>query len=303
VAAVNDGAGSNARRVPQFGIFPSPAAEDHAATVELVALAERSGLDLVGIQDHPYQRRFLDTFSLIADLLARTERIRIFPDVANLPLRGAAMLAKSAASMDVMSGGRFELGLGAGGFWDAIDAMGGPRRTPGEAVNALIEAITVIRHLWSGDRGLRVDGDHYRLAGVHSGPTPAHDIGIWLGAVGPRMLRVTGRMADGWIPSSPYVPPDQLLQRHAVIDEAAREGGRDPSDVLRLYNINGRITDGPAEQWLVGDQDHWVEQLRDLHTDKRIDAFIFWPDGGDHGSQLRAYAEIAATLRQSVPRV
>jgi alkanesulfonate monooxygenase SsuD/methylene tetrahydromethanopterin reductase-like flavin-dependent oxidoreductase (luciferase family) len=289
------------RRPPLFGLFPSPAADDHAETVRLVLLGEQLGLDLVGIQDHPYQRRFLDTFSLIADLLARTERIRIFPDVANLPLRGAAMMAKSAASMDVMSGGRFELGLGAGGFWDAISAMGGPRRTPSEAVNALIEAITVIRHLWSGDRGLRVDGNHYRLAGVHSGPTPVHDIGIWLGAVGPRMLRVTGRMADGWIPSSPYVPPDQLLDRHAVIDEAAREGGRDPADVLRLYNINGRITDGPTERWLVGDQDHWIEQLRDLYTDRRVDAFIFWPDGGDHEPQLRAYAEIATALRSSVP--
>ncbi|HEX6254668.1 MAG TPA: LLM class flavin-dependent oxidoreductase [Euzebyales bacterium] len=288
---------STARRAPLFGLFPSPAADDHAETVRLVRLAEQLGLDLVGIQDHPYQRRFLDTFSLIADLLARTERIRIFPDVANLPLRGAAMLAKSAASMDVMSGGRFELGLGAGGLWDAISAMGGPHRSPSEAVNALIEAITVIRHLWSGDRGLRVDGDHYRLAGVHSGPTPVHDIGIWLGAIGPRMLRVTGHMADGWIPSSPYVPPDKLLGRHAVIDEAAHEAGRDPSDVLRLYNINGRITDGPTERWLVGDEDHWIEQLRDLHTDKRIDAFIFWPDGGGHEAQLHAYAEIAAALR------
>jgi alkanesulfonate monooxygenase SsuD/methylene tetrahydromethanopterin reductase-like flavin-dependent oxidoreductase (luciferase family) len=125
--------------------------------------AERGGLDLIGIQDHPYQRRFLDTFALIADLLARTERLRIFPDVANLPLRPPAMLAKAGASLDVMSGGRFELGLGAGAFWDAIAAMGGPARSPGESVDALAEAIE-----------------------------------IWLGAYEPRMLRLTGRVADGW---------------------------------------------------------------------------------------------------------
>jgi alkanesulfonate monooxygenase SsuD/methylene tetrahydromethanopterin reductase-like flavin-dependent oxidoreductase (luciferase family) len=284
-------------RAPLFGLFPSPAADDHPATVRLVRLADELGLDLVGIQDHPYQRRFLDAFALMADLLARTERIRVFPDVANLPLRGAAMIAKAAASMDVMSGGRFELGLGAGGFWDAIAAMGGPRREPGEAVDALVEAITVIRRMWSGDRGLRVDGEHYRLDGVHSGPVPVHDVGIWLGVAGPRTLGVAGRLADGWIPSSPYVPPEQLLERHAIIDEAAHDAGREPSDVLRLYNINGRITDGPTEEWLVGDQDHWVEQLRELHDHRRIDAFIFWPDGGDHETQLRAYAEVAAALR------
>lgn len=285
------------RPPPVFGIFPSPQADDHEQTVRLVQLAEELGLDLVGIQDHPYQRRFLDTFSLMADLLARTERIRVFPDVANLPLRGAAMIAKAAASMDVMSRGRFELGLGAGGMWDAISAMGGPRREPGEAVDALVEALAVIRKLWSGDRGLRQDGEHYRLAGVHSGPVPAHDIAIWIGAYGPRMLRVIGRHADGWVPSSPYVGRDQLLDKHVLIDEAAEEAGRDPGEILRLYNINGRITDGPAEEWLVGGQDHWLEQLGELREEHRVDAFVFWPDGADHEAQVHAYGELASELR------
>lgn len=285
------------RASPLFGLFPSPQAEDHAHTVGLVQLAESEGLDLVGVQDHPYQRRFLDTFSLLADLLARTDRIRVFPDVANLPLRGASMIAKAAASMDVMSGGRFELGVGAGGMWDAIEAMGGPRREPGEAVDALVEAIAVIRRLWSGERGLEHDGDHYRLDGVHSGPVPVHDVSIWVGAYGSRMLGVIGRHADGWLPSSPYLPPDELLDKHAVIDEAADDAGRDPDEVLRLYNIKGRIIDGPAEEWLVGGQDHWVEQLRDLHEEKRMDGFILWPDGEDHDTQVRAFAEVAGELR------
>lgn len=232
---------------PLFGVFPSPSAEDHAETVRAVLLAEELGLDLVGIQDHPYQRRFLDTFTLMADLLARTSTIRVFPDVANLPLRGPAMIAKAAASMDVISGGRFELGLGAGGMWDAIAAMGGPRREPGEAVDAFVEAVEVIRRLWSGDRGLRIEGQHYRLDGVHSGPVPAHDVSIWVGAYGPRMLEVIGRHADGWLPSSPYVPPGRLPVLHDRIDDAARDAGREPSDVLRLYNVNGRITTGASE--------------------------------------------------------
>ena len=93
--------------------------------------ADELGLDLIGIQDHPYQRRYLETWALIADLIARTERIRFFPDVANLPLRWPAMIAKQAATLDVRSGGRFELGLGSGAFWDAIGAMGGRRALRG----------------------------------------------------------------------------------------------------------------------------------------------------------------------------
>lgn len=132
-------------RRPWFGISVVPVAATYPDIVAQVLAAERGGLDLVGIQDHPYQRRFLDTFALIADLLARTSRLQIFPDVANLPLRGPTMLAKAAASLDVMSGGRFELGLGAGAFWDAVAGMGGPRRTGREAADALEEAIPIIR--------------------------------------------------------------------------------------------------------------------------------------------------------------
>ena len=113
----------------RIGVSLVPNAEDHETLVEVAAAADRAGLDLIGIQDHPYQRRFLDTWMLMADLLARTERITVLPDVANLPLRPPAMLAKAAASLDAMSGGRFELGLGAGAQWDRIATMGGPRRS------------------------------------------------------------------------------------------------------------------------------------------------------------------------------
>src|SRR4051794_41347453 len=90
---------------PLFGVFPPPNAEDRDQILEQVLTADREGLDLVGIQDHPYQRRFLETFSLIAFLAARTERVRFFPDVANLPLRQPGVLAKTAATIDLLSGG------------------------------------------------------------------------------------------------------------------------------------------------------------------------------------------------------
>lgn len=282
---------------PRFGIFPSPAVDDLPATRRLVAEADARGLDLVGIQDHPYQRRFLDTDALLAWVLATTERVSVFADVANLPLRHPAMLAKTAASLDVLSGGRFELGLGAGGFWDGIAGMGGPRRSPGSAVEATEEAIGILRRAWAGERGLASDGPHYPLEGYHAGPVPAHDISIWVGANGPRMLRLVGRLADGWVASSPYVPPDRLPDRHATIDAAAVAAGRDPSSIRRIYNISGRITAEPASDLLVGPPPHWAETLRGLHEDGRIDTFVLWPDGDDPVGQVAAFAELADDLR------
>ena len=188
-----------AQRQLRFGYFLLPLAADPLiATAQRV---ERLGLDYVGIQDHPYQRRFVDTWSLMAMIAASTATLRIFPDVANLPLRPPAVMAKAAATIDLLSGGRFELGLGAGGFWDAIAAYGGPRRSPRESLGALGEAITVIRKVWSGERNLRFEGAHYRLAGAQAGPVPAHPIGIWLGVYGPKALELTARAADGWVPS------------------------------------------------------------------------------------------------------
>src|SRR6266699_1218725 len=143
--------GSGGRKLA-VGIAIIPYADSLERTRELVRVADAGGLALVGVQDHPYQRHFFDTWSLIATLLAETKRISFFTDVANLPLRPPAVMAKAAASLDVLSGGRFELGLGAGGIQDAISNFGGPRRTPGEAVEALDEAIDVIRLLWSSER-------------------------------------------------------------------------------------------------------------------------------------------------------
>jgi alkanesulfonate monooxygenase SsuD/methylene tetrahydromethanopterin reductase-like flavin-dependent oxidoreductase (luciferase family) len=284
----------------EFGFFPSPVADDHLSIVEQVRIADDAGLELIGIQDHPYQRRFLDSFSLISDLAARTRRVRFFPDVANLPLRPPALLAKAAASIDRLSGGRFELGLGAGAFWQAIEAMGGPRRSAADAVESLAEAIEVIRLMWSGERGLRFEGRHYRLGGVHSGPVPAHDIGIWIGAKGPRMLALTGRLADGWIPSSPMAPPARLLELHERIDVAARAAGRLPQDIRRIYNVSGIITGGSRKGHLHGPASYWIEELSRLAIDLGMDAFVFWP-AEEPTAQLRRFAEeVAPAVRARV---
>jgi alkanesulfonate monooxygenase SsuD/methylene tetrahydromethanopterin reductase-like flavin-dependent oxidoreductase (luciferase family) len=230
-------------------------------------------------------------------IAAITSRVGLFPDVANLPLRPPAVLAKAAASLDLLSGGRVELGLGAGGFWDAIAAYGGPRRSPAEAHAALAEAIQVIRKVWSGDRDLRFEGTHYRLAGAHSGPVPAHRIGIWLGVYGPRALRLAGRAADGWVPSfRGELPP--LLEAAARLDAGAAEAGRDPGELRRVLNVGGVITDGAAEGMLRGPVAQWVEELTALVVEHGFDTFVLWAD--DPGQLPRFAEEIVPAVRAQV---
>jgi len=134
--------------------------------------------------------------ALIGVLLGESRRVRLFPNVANLPLRPPAVLAKAAASLDLLSGGRFELGLGGGGR-PAAAAMGGSQRSSGETVEAVRDAVDVIRAVWSGRRGVSVHGRHYTLDGLDKGPAPAHPISIWLGSMGPRTLRMRASWRTG----------------------------------------------------------------------------------------------------------
>ena len=283
----------------RFGWFLVPEAADPPGLLAQARLAERAGFDLIGIQDHPYQRRYLDTFSLLGALATATERVGLFPDVASLPLRHPALLAKAAASIDLLSGGRFELGLGAGAFWDAIAAMGGPRRSPGEAVEATEEAIALLRLLWGDERSVRFTGQHYRVVGVKPGPAPAHPIGVWVGAYGPRMLGLIGRLADGWVPSSTYVPPERLGAAQARIDDAAAEAGRDPAAIRRLYNVSGRVGPG-AGGFLDGPAGQWVDQLLPLVVEAGMDTFVLWPSESPATQLERFAAEVAPALRQAV---
>jgi alkanesulfonate monooxygenase SsuD/methylene tetrahydromethanopterin reductase-like flavin-dependent oxidoreductase (luciferase family) len=280
-------------RGPVFGISVTPYAESYQQIVDQVLTAERLGLDLVGIQDHPYQRRFLDTFALIANLLALTERISFFPDVASLPMRPPAMIAKAAASMDVMSGGRFELGLGAGAFWDAVEGMGGRVRARGERLAALEEAITIIRaalDVGPERRVVRSAGPHYPAHSYPPGPPPAHRVAIWVGAMSVGALRLIGRKADGWVAGGGISRASDFPAVMKHIDEAAAAADRDPRDIRRIVNVSGDGTEDPGQL---------VEVLHRLAAEVGINGFVYWPaDFGTDGIERFANEVVPAILSE-----
>jgi alkanesulfonate monooxygenase SsuD/methylene tetrahydromethanopterin reductase-like flavin-dependent oxidoreductase (luciferase family)/FAD/FMN-containing dehydrogenase len=275
----------------QFGTFITPQSRQPEDAVALARLTEAAGLDLATFQDHPYQPAFLDTWTLLSWVAAQTETVRVAPNVVNLPLRPPAVLARAAASLDLLSGGRFELGLGAGAFWDGIAAMGGAKLTPGQSVDALSEAIDVIRAIWDTTErgGVRVHGEHHAVVGAKRGPAPAHDIGIWLGAYKPRMLRLTGRKADGWLPSLSYLPAEDIGPANETIDAAARAAGRDPREVRRLINLSGDLLSRP--------QAEWVDELVGLALEHGFSTFIL---PADDPAAIEAFGQVAPDVRDAV---
>lgn len=186
-----------------FGAFLSPVASPPQRPAELAVVAEQAGLDLVGFQDHPYQPKLQDTWTLMSYVAARTQCPRVVGDV----LRPPATLARAAASLDRLSGRTRR-------DRSRCRCVPGRRRGDGRPPRG----------------GFTFDGTFSRVAGAHRGPAPTRQVPIHVGAYGPRMLRLTGRVADGWLPSLNYPPdgPGSLTGMSAQVDGGADEAGRDP---------------------------------------------------------------------------
>ncbi len=282
-----------------FGLSLYPSVDLLRETRQLAQAAD-AGLDYIAIQDHAYNPEFLDVWTLISYLAADTDRISFFPDVADLQLRPPTILAKAAASLSVLTGGRIALGVGGGASADGIAAMGGIRRNGREMVAFTDEALQLMRRALAGGV-VDFRGGQHTIEGYAAGPVPPAQVPLWLGSQGPRMLAVTGRSSDGWIsPLSTYLTPPAVPSRQQLIDEAARSAGRDPAALRRIYNVVGAIGAVRGGPGLTGDVQSWVDALTDWSVDLGFDTFVFWPTTAPL-VQLGVFAtEVVPGVRQRV---
>jgi alkanesulfonate monooxygenase SsuD/methylene tetrahydromethanopterin reductase-like flavin-dependent oxidoreductase (luciferase family) len=283
-----------------FGLSLIPAVGELDETLELAQAADQAGLDYLAIQDHAYNPEFLDVWTLISYLAARTERVSFVPDVADLQLRPPTMLAKAAASLSVLTGGRIVLGVGGGASADGIAAMGGVRRSNIEMRAFTEEALGLMRQALAGGV-VELRSAQHAIEGYQAGPVPPKPIPLWLGSNGPRMLAVTGRSSDGWVsPLNVYAAPASIPERQRLVDDAARGAGREPADVRRIYNVVGAIDARTTRSGLGGSVGEWVETLTDWSVDLGFDTFIFWPTTSPLGQLERFAREVAPAVRERV---
>jgi alkanesulfonate monooxygenase SsuD/methylene tetrahydromethanopterin reductase-like flavin-dependent oxidoreductase (luciferase family) len=224
-----------------FGLSIPPSGAPGSDPVAAAVDAERLGFDFVSSSDHPQGTNpSNEVWTMLCFVAAATSRIHIATRVLGLPYRAPAMVAKMAETLDRLSGDRLILGLGGGFGDDEHRAFGLDVRSPKDKTEALEEALKIIRGLWTEPR-FSFDGRFYRTDVADLEPKPQHRIPIWLGTFAPRSLALTGRLADGWIPSLGYRPTDELPAMRERVLAGARDAGRDPGEITCALNVTVRI--------------------------------------------------------------
>jgi probable F420-dependent oxidoreductase len=194
---------------------------------------------------------FHEVFVLFGYMAAITTDLELVTGVLILPQRQTALVAKQAAEVDVLSGGRLRLGVGIG--WNQVEyqALGVPFKQRG---SLLEEQVDVLRRLWS-EPVMSYNGKFHEIVDAGLNPLPGREIPVWFGGTADAVLRRTGRIGDGWMPQSP--PDDRAKQQVTMIREAAEAAGRDPESI----GIEARLTlaDVPER-----DRRAYVDGWRDL---------------------------------------
>ncbi|GAA3158306.1 LLM class flavin-dependent oxidoreductase [Nonomuraea roseoviolacea] len=246
-----------------FGLGISTSAAAGADPVGDARAAEELGFDFVSASDHPCgSAPTYEVWTILTWVAAATSRIRVATRVLGVPYRSPAMVAKMAETLHRFSGGRLILGLGGGYSDEEFRAFGLGVPSPREKVAGMEEAVQVIRGLWSRP-SFTFEGGRYQTFEADLEPKPERPIPIWLGTYGRRALEVTGRLADGWIPSYGFAPPEQVTGLRAQVLAAA--GGR---EVECVYNVPVRIGDvgdaGDDGGVVAGSAEQVTERLGEL---------------------------------------
>lgn len=284
-----------------FGLDVPPSAAAGSDPVAEARRAEELGFDFVSTSDHPCgDQPNYETWTMLSWIAAGTSRIRVASRVLGVPYRPPAMVAKMAETFDRLSGGRLILGLGGGASDDEFRAFGLNVPSPRDKVDGLEEAIRIIHGLWS-EPGFTFQGRLFHTDAAEIAPKADRHIPIWLGTFGKRALDLTGRLADGWIPSHGMAPPEDIPAMRERIMAGAREAGRRPEEITCAYNMEISVDERAAAdpQLVSGSADAVAQQLIGF-VKLGFTAFNFKPHG-DRAEQVERLArEVVPMVRAGV---
>jgi alkanesulfonate monooxygenase SsuD/methylene tetrahydromethanopterin reductase-like flavin-dependent oxidoreductase (luciferase family) len=260
---------------------------------------EQLGFDFVSSSDHPAAGRpNYETWTTLACVAAATTRIHVATRVLGLPYRAPSMVAKMAETLSRLSDGRVILGLGGGYGDDEHRSFGVPVRSDKEKITALEDALQVIRGLWS-ESPFSYRGTYYEVSAAELEPKPAGQIPIWLGTFGPRSLALTGRLADGWIPTLGHASAEDLPKMRRRVTDAAEAAGKDPLDLEYILNLTIDVSGAPVEESSVGGSSAEIIETLGRFVEQGFSGFNFIV-GDDRAEQLAHLAsEIVPALRAS----
>ena len=242
----------------RFGLFTSMGNQTWEGVLDLWRHIEATGWDIACVTDHfmpntkEREGAMLESWSTLSALAALVPRLRVGTIVLGNTYRHPAVVAKMAAQVDIISGGRLILGLGAGWQENEHEAYGIPFYTTRERLERLDEACEVIRSLWTRPRS-DFEGRYYRLSDAPLDPRPVQrpHPELMIGGGGERVtLRIVAKHADHW---NVWGGPQVLARKGAILDDHCAAVGRDPKSVTRSANMALLLTDRKSE----------IEQLAD----------------------------------------
>jgi F420-dependent oxidoreductase-like protein len=257
-----------------------------ATTVRTARLAEELGLDSVWVYDHvhnvpvPAHETVFECWSTIAALAASTSTIRLGQMVSCAGYRNPALVAKVTATVDVISGGRLDWGIGAGWYDQEYRAYGYDFPSAADRIRMLRETVEIVKLMWA-EPDATYDGRHFRVAGAQCDPKPVQDPHppVWIGGGGEQLtLRVVARHADR---SNFGGKPHEWAHKCEVLKEHCRAVGRDYDEITRTWSPEVFIREDESEIVAGGTRSFWGE------------AFDSWRDGNLVGTPEQVCEKLA----------
>lgn len=310
----------------KWGLQSSPQHVSYGEILQLWQRADALGYDSAWLFDHfmPITGErtgpCFEGWTLLTALAAQTHRLHVGCLVTGVIYRNPAVLAKMGATLDVVSGGRLELGIGAGWFEAETRAYGMPFPSVGERLSRLDEAIQVIRKLWTQDTS-DFSGRHYTLTQARCEPKPVQKPTptIWVGGQGEKVtLRIVAEQADGW--DMDMLPLDVYDHKLFVLREHCERADRDPATVRKMIHFAGAIaaderearqrTEALAKSWnttvtdlqgrvLLGTPQQAAEQLM-AYIERGVEHFVLSVAAPYDMKMIELYINEVAPLVESL---